>query len=140
MRRLTSLLLAIVTPWACQTHDEPHVLRIEPAGEGLGFSSEPLFRSPRLSAHRAVAQTPLPAHLHRHSEENIYVLAGEGRMRIGAEWYELGPGSLIHVPEGVVHALVPRGVMTAISIFSPPLDEHDREFVVEAEPPSGDRP
>ena len=125
------LLLLVATAGACSARDEPQVLRVEPAAQVLSFSSEPLFRSPRLSMHRSVAQAPLAAHFHRHSEESIYVIAGTARMRIGDRWHELSAGSLVHVPRGVVHELVPAGIITALSTFSPPFNERDREFVVE---------
>jgi mannose-6-phosphate isomerase-like protein (cupin superfamily) len=139
-RRLTPILLLSLVLSACGARDESHVLQVEPATEVLAFSSEPLFRSPRVSAHRQVALAPLPAHFHRHSEENVYVVSGSGRMRVGDEWHELRAGSLVHVPKGVVHAFVPDGLITAVSIFSPPFNERDREFVVETDSPGGNKP
>jgi len=130
-----SLPLLLAAASACSARDESQVLRVEPATEVLSFSSELLFRSPRLSMHRSVALAPLGAHFHRHSEESIYVISGSARMRIGDEWHELSAGSLVHVPKGVVHELVPAGIVTAISTFSPPFRDRDREFVVESTPP-----
>ena len=130
-----SLLTLVAATSACSARDESQVLRVEPATEVLSFSSELLFRSPRLSMHRSVAQAPLAAHFHRHSEESIYVVSGTARMRIGNAWHELSAGSLVHVPKGVVHELVPAGIITAISTFSPPFNDRDREFVVESARP-----
>ncbi len=130
MRHLLPLLAGLAL--GCRgAKDEPHVLRVEPVSEVLGFSTERLFTSPGLSVHKNAALAPLPAHLHRNHAETVYVVSGRGRMRVGDEWHDVTEGSLVHVPRGVVHALVPHGLINAISFFSPAFDERDRIFLDE---------
>lgn len=45
------------------------------------------------------------AHLHRTSEELYLVTAGSGRLRIGEEEREVGPGDCAVIPPGTVHKL-----------------------------------
>jgi mannose-6-phosphate isomerase-like protein (cupin superfamily) len=45
-----------------------------------------------------------PAHRHRFESETFTVLDGELRVRVGRERRLLGPGELVTVPPGVVHA------------------------------------
>lgn len=45
-----------------------------------------------------------PFHYHPYREEIIYVLSGKAEQWIGVESRILGPGDIVHVPAGVVHA------------------------------------
>ena len=71
----------------------------------------------------------LGAHFHAHHDETVYVLEGRARMRVGDAWHELGPGDLVHVPEGVVHAGEIEGEATVLSFFTPAFDGSDRVFL-----------
>lgn len=44
-----------------------------------------------------------PAHGHDAGEETIYVVSGEGKVKIGDEIFELKKGSLALFPQGVPH-------------------------------------
>ena len=48
-------------------------------------------------------------HVHERVDEVVYVVAGEGAIRIGDESVALRPGSLIVVPHGSGHAFERRG-------------------------------
>ncbi len=43
-----------------------------------------------------------PFHAHPFEHEN-YVISGRGRLRIGASWHEVGPGSVMFVPSRMDH-------------------------------------
>ncbi len=61
-----------------------------------------------------------PDHFHRY-DEVIYVLEGEGRLEIGGESEPIGPGSCIHLPRTLVHALANSGdaEMRVLGVFRP---------------------
>jgi quercetin dioxygenase-like cupin family protein len=61
-----------------------------------------------------------PDHFHRY-DEVIYVLEGEGRLEIGGESEPIGPGSCIHLPRTLVHALANAGEteMRVLGVFRP---------------------
>jgi mannose-6-phosphate isomerase-like protein (cupin superfamily) len=48
-------------------------------------------------------------HYHPQTEEIYYVLEGAGRMRIGEEVRDVGPGDAIAIPPGQVHQIVNTG-------------------------------
>lgn len=48
------------------------------------------------------AGSPLAPHAHPH-EQITLVVSGRLKLRIGAEWLELGPGDIAHVPSGLEH-------------------------------------
>src|SRR3954447_25096674 len=45
------------------------------------------------------------AHLHRRAEELYYFTAGRGRLRVGDEEREVGPGACVVIPPGPAHRL-----------------------------------
>lgn len=60
-----------------------------------------------------VGQTVYPAggatheaHYHPNAEETIIVQSGNGRHRVGDEWYDLQAGDILFVPKGAVHTAV----------------------------------
>jgi quercetin dioxygenase-like cupin family protein len=61
-----------------------------------------------------------PDHFHRY-DEVIYVLEGEGRLEIGGESEPIGPGSCIHLPRTLVHALANTGdtELRVLGVFRP---------------------
>jgi len=51
-------------------------------------------------------------HYHPVTEEIYYILAGRGRMQIGDEVHEVGPGDAIAIPPGCIHTIVNIGDQT----------------------------
>ncbi|HZU19962.1 MAG TPA: cupin domain-containing protein [Gaiellaceae bacterium] len=61
-----------------------------------------------------------PDHFHRY-DEVLYVLAGEGELRIGGELEPLRPGSCVHLPKTLVHCLANTGEseLRVLGVFRP---------------------
>jgi mannose-6-phosphate isomerase-like protein (cupin superfamily) len=127
-----ALAAALLLPVGCSaaTKCEPWTVRsVLPGAPGEESGSELLFQDERISVHRALVQAALALHVHEGREETVYVIAGEGRMQVESTWLELSPGTLIHVPRGVAHAVEARTPLSALTIFSPPFDGQDRRFL-----------
>ena len=52
---------------------------------------------------------PIAEHKHADLDEMLYIVAGEGAVRIGEQTSVVGPGSLTIVPRGLAHAFERRG-------------------------------
>ncbi len=63
------------------------------------------------------------AHFHRRSAELYYVLEGEGRVILNGESHAVQPGSLVHIPPGVVHSA--EGRMRVLVVGIPDIAEDD---------------
>ena len=82
------------------------------------------------SAHHLRITGEVKAHLHRRHDETVVVLSGRGRIRLAADTMDVGPGAVIRIPRGTVHALeILEGPLEAVSVFSPPFDGTDRVWV-----------
>jgi mannose-6-phosphate isomerase-like protein (cupin superfamily) len=68
--------------------------------------------------HQSLAEARLPPdagttpHYHPLTEEIYYILAGTGRMRIGKETRDVGPGDAIAIPPGATHQICNTGAVT----------------------------
>ena len=62
--------------------------------------------------------TVFPRHNHPH-EQFAYVLEGKFRMDCDQGSFELGPGSVMHVPSGVYHGGQAIGDVVEVDMFSP---------------------
>lgn len=63
------------------------------------------------------------AHYHKRSTELYYVLAGEGHVILDGDRQAVRPGTMIHIPPGVVHEAV--GRMRVLVIGIPDIDDDD---------------
>ena len=60
--------------------------------------------------------TDTPQKVHT-EEEFCYVLSGHGRITVGDEYLEYGPGSFVHIPAGVPHGVANPGPEDVLMIF-----------------------
>jgi mannose-6-phosphate isomerase-like protein (cupin superfamily) len=58
----------------------------------------------------------VPEHTHADTDEVLYVVAGEGTVRLRTDSFALAPGSLSIIPRGVPHAIDRRGRNPLIAI------------------------
>lgn len=73
-----------------------------------------------------------PRRRHRHKvEEGIVIRQGLGRFRLGDEEQEVGPGSMILVPAGVLHGMRNVGSDVLLAYFVYPAVNVSREEVEE---------
>lgn len=68
-------------------------------------------------------------HYHKICTELYYVLSGEGRVMLDGEEVEVRPGSMIHIPPGVVHGAI--GKMRVLVVGIPDIDDADVYYVDE---------
>jgi mannose-6-phosphate isomerase-like protein (cupin superfamily) len=66
------------------------------------------------------------AHYHRRSTELYYVLEGEGTVVLDGVSHPVRPGSIVHIPPGVVHAATGRVRVLVVGI--PDIAEDDLFF------------
>ncbi len=66
-----------------------------------------------------LAPGTLAPHRHPHADELVQVVSGHGRMQLGGETREVGPGDLVVIPRGVVHAVEVTEDLIALRVMSP---------------------
>lgn len=71
------------------------------------------------------------AHYHRESEEIYLVASGQGRLLLGDEEGEIGPGDCVVIPPGVVHQLWadPDAPLVVVCSSVPPYSHEDTVLV-----------
>ncbi len=70
------------------------------------------IRQQSLAEARVAAGQKTTPHYHPMTEEIYYVLEGSGRMRIGDDARDVGPGDAIAIPPGAVHTIENTGAGT----------------------------
>ncbi len=63
------------------------------------------IRNQSLAEARLTAGGTTTLHYHPKTEEIYYILAGTGRMQIGVETRDVGPGDAIAIPPGATHQI-----------------------------------
>ncbi len=62
-------------------------------------------------------------HYHKRATELYYVLEGEGSVILDGREHEVHPGTMIHIPPGVVHGAT--GKMRVLVVGIPDIDDDD---------------
>ena len=72
-------------------------------------------------------------HYHPVTEEIYYILEGRGRMRIGDETRDAGPGDAIAIPPGAIHTIQNTGTGTLkfLCCCAPAYEDSDTVLVAE---------
>ena len=65
-------------------------------------------------------------HFHRRAAEIYYVLGGEGTVVLDGTEHSVEPGSIVHIPPGVVHGA--RGRLRLLVVGVPDIDDDDVFF------------
>ena len=71
------------------------------------------------------------AHRHITHSEHVYILDGEGEMRVGDKTMKVKKGDMVFIPKGTVHSLkvTSSNPIKAISVQAPMYDGKDRVIV-----------
>jgi mannose-6-phosphate isomerase-like protein (cupin superfamily) len=83
----------------------------------------------------AEARLPVGAgttpHYHAATEEIYYILAGKGRMQVGSDSQDVGPGDAIAIPPSQVHTITNTGstVLTFLCCCAPGYEHGDTVLV-----------
>ncbi len=90
--------------------------------EGAGERYLEFFRASTLSVGLYALQEGEPDPQRPHTEDEVYyVISGRGKIRVGGEDREVGPGSIIFVGAGVEHRFHSIAeALTILVIFAPP--------------------
>jgi quercetin dioxygenase-like cupin family protein len=93
----------------------------------------PLFRNARSSNILVQVRDREPLHRHVDSDITVFLLRGEGEMRLGQETRPVKAGDVIHIERGVIHAYINRGPepAAALVVYSPAPGPNDRVLVEE---------
>ncbi len=99
-------------------------------GEGSVHVSA-LYSDSLCSSFLICIDTEVKPHVHVHHTEHVFVLDGEGVMRLGDVERTVRTGDAIIIPAGTVHAVKVRGTspLRVISVQAPRFDGTDRVFV-----------
>lgn len=74
-----------------------------------------------------------PLHLHADSDITVFLLKGQGRIRLGARELPVKAGDVMHIPRGVIHAFIneDRAPAAALVVYSPAPGPDDRVLIRE---------
>lgn len=86
---------------------------------------------------QSLAEAMVPAgsqtilHRHHRTEELYYILAGDGRMTLGDEQFNVAPGDIILIPPGTPHCISATGdaPLRLLCCCSPAYDHLDTELL-----------
>lgn len=93
----------------------------------------PLFRNKRSANILVQVRDREPLHRHIDSDITVFMLRGEGDMRLGKETRTVKAGDVIHIERGAIHAYINRGPepAAALVVYSPAPGPKDRLVVEE---------
>lgn len=84
-----------------------------------------------VSSFIVIIKKEVKPHKHQTHAEHVYVLEGEGEMRLGDKKIQVKKGDLVFIPKNTVHSLkvTSTNPVKVISVQAPNFDGKDRVFV-----------
>jgi len=133
MLKMLTVLLVVGAPLlfvAADASAQAQLLGQQPSGAG-NIEVNTLASDKHSSSFLIFIREMVPNHIHQHHSETIYVLEGQGVMRLGHEAVNIAPGDFIHVPEGQVHGVqvTSKQPLKVLSIQAPEFTGADRVLV-----------
>lgn len=100
-----------------------------PPGENIKVI--PLSRNERSSNILVQVRDREPLHRHIDSDITVFILRGEGEIRLDKETRSAKAGDVIHIERGTIHAYINRGPEPAVAlvVYSPAPGPKDRVLV-----------
>lgn len=111
--------------------DFDQLLAVNPLGAGENIKAMELSRNARSSNLLVQVRDREPLHRHIDSDITVFLLRGEGEIRIGKETRPVRAGDVIHIERNAVHAYINRGPepAAALVVYSPAPGPKDRILV-----------
>lgn len=102
-------------------------------GDGENIKVVELSRNARSSNVLVQVRNREPLHRHIDSDITVFLLRGEGDMRLGKQSFAMKAGDVIHIERGAIHAYINRGPepAAALVVYSPAPGPKDRVLVEE---------
>lgn len=70
---------------------------------------------------RIAVAAVVPPHVHAKEDDNLFILQGRAKMRVGDEQFDIGQGAQITVPAGIEHEIFDVNEELLIyDVFAPP--------------------
>ena len=106
-------------------------LERNPIGPGEELRITRLVESPDMSGILVQVRSSMPPHVHKLTQEVVYMLRGEGMLQLGAERIPIKAGAVVRIPAGIVHTFTNQGPAPAVFfvVTTPRWDEQDRFMV-----------
>lgn len=125
-RRIITLSLAALA--AGHAHGQRFEALLAPCGEGHYNTVQPLHSDSLSSSFLICVPHEVKPHYHALHTEHVVVIDGEATLLLGGSLLRIGPGDVIAIPKGTVHAVTttsPEPLRVA-SIQAPRFDGTDR--------------
>lgn len=95
--------------------------------------NKPLFYDSLASSFCVIIKNEVKLHKHQLHSEHVFVVDGEGQMRLDDKLFKIKRGDLVFIPKNSVHSVktTSKQPLKVISIQSPNFDGKDRIFIEE---------
>ncbi len=107
------------------------LLERNPVAPGEAVRITRLVEGPDMSGLLVQVGDAMQPHLHKLTQEVVYMLRGEGMLQLGADRIPIKAGAVVRIPAGTVHTFANQGPAPAVFfvVTMPRWDEQDRFMV-----------
>lgn len=109
------------------------ILNLRPDSAVAGIAVQKMASDKNSTSFIIWIKETVKPHKHEKHTENIYVLEGEGELKLNGKAFKIKPGDWLNIPENAVHSVKVTSSlpMKVLSIQSPEFSGDDRVFVEE---------
>ena len=117
--RLALAMLSLVAGWAFaggETFDVNE--EITKGYERPAFRAKEILRTPEYTVSALAVKEELKTHQHPDTSHVLYIISGQGTVILDGKPVALKPGTVVHIPQGVVHNVKAEGGEMMVLDFS----------------------
>ncbi len=92
-----------------------------------------LFNDSLASSFCIIIKNSVKPHKHQYHSEHVFVVEGEGEMKLGEKNFKIKKGDLVFIPKNTIHSVrtISKEPLKVISILAPIFDGKDRIIIEE---------
>lgn len=125
------LFLAVFFTYALKSQTFQSLDTVKPPANYENTYSKPLYSDSLVSSFVIFIKQGVDAHRHLLHSEHVYVLDGEGEMKLDNKTFSVKKGDIIFIPKKSVHSLkvTSANPLKVLSVQAPYFDGKDRVFM-----------
>jgi quercetin dioxygenase-like cupin family protein len=127
---VAGLSLTAGAAWAAEGQALDFQEQLKKGDAREGFTFQQMVKTPEYTVGAVAVKDEIKMHRHNDGNHVLYIVSGQGTATLDGKQVSVKPGTVLHIPKGVVHNIKAEGgELTLLDMAQPPFDPSKMEWV-----------
>jgi quercetin dioxygenase-like cupin family protein len=127
---VAGLTLTAGAAWAAEGQVLEFQEQVKKGDAREGFTFQPMVKTPDYTVGAIAVKDEIKMHRHNDGNHVVYIVSGQGTATLDGNQVSVKPGTVLHIPKGVVHNIKAEGgELMLLDMAQPPFDPSKMEWV-----------